>query len=132
MQLNIATIFKICLQRDVPEERMVKKRPMCVTIAATFVVNQKQVGLKHPFDLEADDVAGTFIKKEQTRFFEVLENDDGSLDISANLHTLQDANGRVTAGTINERVGSKKAVKWEHRNANLEHVYAVICKRTVH
>ena len=50
LQLNIGTIFKICLQRDVPEERMVKKRPMRVTTAATFVVNQKQVGLKHPFD----------------------------------------------------------------------------------
>ena len=75
--LNISNIFKICLGRNVPPERIVKKRPVRITNAATFVLNQKEMSLEHPFDLEADDVAGSYLKKEQTRYYEVTDKDNG-------------------------------------------------------
>ena len=123
--LNISDIFKICLQRNVPPEQMVKKRPVRVTNAATFVLNQKEISLQHPFDLEADDVAGSYLKKEQTRYYEVTDDDNG-VAISSTVHVLKDADGKVIKGTINERVGTKRSMKWVKRNADLNCVYAVI------
>ena len=32
----------------------------------TFVLNQSQVDIKHPFDLDADQIGGAFTKKQQS------------------------------------------------------------------
>ena len=129
--LKISNIFKICLQRNVRPKQMVKKRPVRVTNAATFVLNQKEISLQHPFDLEADDVAGSYLKKEQSRYYEVTD-DDNDVAISSTVHVLKDADGKVIKGTINERVATKRSMKWVKRNADLNCVYAVIRKRAVH
>ena len=68
---------------------MVKKRPVRVTNAATFVLNQKEVSLQHPFDLETDDVAGSYLKKEQTQYYEVTDDDNG-VAISSTVHVLKE------------------------------------------
>lgn len=103
-------------------------KPLRITSTGTFIVKQNGVNIKHPYDLEADDLPGTFLKKEQTRFYEVREA-DGSFDISCHIHVSKDANGRVIGGTFNERIGT---TKWVARQANLSKVYAVIRKRAVH
>lgn len=69
---DLKEIFTVCLKEDVPIEKVVKAKPVRITTAGTFIVDQRKIDLKHPYDLEADDVAGTYIKKEQTRFYEVF------------------------------------------------------------
>ena len=111
-----------------PDDRVAKAEPLRITSTGTFVVKQNVVNIKHPYDLEADDLPGTFLKKEQTRFYEVQEA-DGSFDISCHIHVSKDATGQVIGGTFNERIGT---TKWVIRQANLRNVYAVIRKRAVH
>ena len=48
------------------------------------------------------------------------------------VHVLKDADGKVIKGAINKRVGTKRSMKWVKRNADLNSVYAVIRKRSVH
>ena len=71
------------------------------------------------------------MKKEQTRYYEVT-NEDNGIAISSTVHVLKDADGKVIKGTINERVGTKRPMKWVKRNADFNCVYAVIRKRAVH
>ena len=45
----------------------------------TFVLNQSQVDLKHPFDLDVDQIRGAFIKNDKVRFYECEVDAEGDL-----------------------------------------------------
>ena len=125
---NLDEIFQICLKNNVPSDRYVSHKPVRVKDTATFVVNQTRANVKNPKDLDADDTPGAYSKKEQTRFYQVEENDDGEMEISCEVHVTKNAKGNVVSGTYRERVGNE----WRSRCADIEKVYAVIRKRAVH
>ena len=125
---NLDEIFQVCLKDNVQSDRYVSHKPVRVKDTATFVVNQTRANVKNPKDLDADDTPGTYNKKEQTRFYQVDENDDGEMEISCEVHVSKNAKGNVVSGTYRERVGNE----WRSRCADIEKVYAVIRKRAVH
>eukprot|EP00794_Sanderia_malayensis_P006694 gene6694-biopygen5473 len=125
---DIKEILQICLTGEIPKAKISTVKPMRVTTTATFVVNQGTLNLPHPYDLEADDISGSYKKKEQTRFYEVNQ-EAGSITNYAQIHEKKNAGGEVVDGTINERVGS---TKWVQRKPNFKNAYAVIRKRAVH
>ena len=58
---DIQEIVKICMFGP-GEGKLALQKPLRVKETATFVVNQETIGLKHPYDLDADDIAGAFLK----------------------------------------------------------------------
>ena len=125
---NINEIFHICLKSNVPSDRYATQKPVRVKDTATFVVNQTGANVKNPKDLDADDTPEAYSKKEQTRFYQVEENDDGEIEISCEVHVTKNMQGNVVSGTYRERVGKE----WHSRCADMKKVYAVIRKRAVH
>ena len=101
---------------------------MRIKYTATFVVNQTRANVKNPKDLDAHDTPGAYSKKEQTRFYQVEENDDGEMEISCEVHVSKNAKGNVVSGTYRERVRNE----WRSRCADIGKVHAVIRKRAVH
>ena len=63
---------------------------MRIKYTATFVVNQMRANVKNPKNLDAHDTPGAYNKKEQTRFYQV-ENDDGEMEISCEVHVSKNA-----------------------------------------
>ena len=70
------------------------------------MVDQTTIGLRHPNDLDVDDNAETFLKKDSYRFYEVFMNEDGSVCLSTEVHVNQNSNGEVISGIINRRSSS--------------------------
>ena len=125
---GVNEIFEICYAAEIPPERIVKQKPLRVKKTATFVVDQTTIGLRHPYDLDADDNAGTFLKKDSYRFYEVFMNGDGSLCVSTEVHVNQNSNGEVISGVINRRSSSG----WKKVDADISRVFAVIRRRATH
>ena len=46
---DLPTILQICFTRDVAPTVVTKKQPIRVNETMTFVLNQSQVDIKHPF-----------------------------------------------------------------------------------
>ena len=46
---DLPTILQICFNRDVAPTVVTKKQPIRVNETMTFVLNQSQVDIKHPF-----------------------------------------------------------------------------------
>ena len=91
------------------------------------MVKQTLINLKHPFDLDAHDIAGAFSKKDSVRFYEV----DGEIDnftVSSEVHVIRDESGEVVSGTYNERTSKR----WKLMVVDLAKLYAVIRRRAVH
>ena len=76
-------------------------------------------GIKHPNDLDADNIGGNFKKIDKVRFYEY---DDQNAMISTVIHPVRDENGKVIGGTMNQR----EVNKWEKIQTNLTNMYAVI------
>ena len=125
---NLEEIFRVCLKSNVPADRYVTHKPVRVKDTVTFVVNQSRANVKNPKDLDADDTPGAYCKKEQTRFYQVEESENGEIEISCEVHVTRNAKGNVISGTYRERVGNE----WHSRCADMAKVYAVIRKRAVH
>ena len=70
----------------------------------TFVLNQSQVDIKHPFDLDADQIGGAFTKNEKVRYYEYELDDEGYLTYNE-VHIKKDSDGKVTFGYVNLRKG---------------------------
>ncbi|XP_028514910.1 uncharacterized protein LOC110239267 isoform X3 [Exaiptasia diaphana] len=102
---DIKEIFRICVKRDVPTNRLVKQKPVRIKDTATFIVNQTVAGIKHPKDLDADDTPGAFNKKESTRFYQVETGEDGDLNISCEVSLTKDTNGVPVSGMYRRRQG---------------------------
>ena len=58
--------FTNLFQRRCAFHRCRKKQQIRVNETMTFVLNQSQVDIKHPFDLDADQIGGAFTKKQQS------------------------------------------------------------------
>ena len=86
--LNVEEIFDICLLHNVPQEKVVKTKPIRIKETATFVVQQDLINLKHPYDVEADDTPGSFIKRDQVRFYQNTISDDRELCLSTEVHVV--------------------------------------------
>jgi hypothetical protein len=123
---ELEEIIKVCKFGPEPE-KLVKQKPLRIHESATFVINQGGIGLKHPFDLDADDISGAFTKKDNVRFYEVEGNED-KLIISSEVHVTRDRNGRIIAGTYNKRTREG----WKPKTANMSKLHAVFRRRAVH
>ena len=108
-------------------EKLVKQKPLRIQENATFVINQGGIGLKHPFDLDADDIAGAFTKKDSVRFYEICGDED-NLIISSEVHVTRDRNGCIIAGTFNKRTSKG----WKPKTANMGKLHAVFRGRAIH
>ena len=104
-----------------------KEQPIRVNETMAFVLNQSQVDIKHPFDLDADQIGGAFIKNGKVRFYECEFNDEGDLTYNE-VHIKKDSDGKVTSGYVNLRKGKM----WEERVADMEKVVVVIRRRAEH
>ena len=91
------------------------------------MVDQTTIGLRHPNDLDVDDNAETFLKKDSYRFYEVFMNEDGSVCLSTEVHVNQNSNGEVISGIINRRSSSG----WKKVDADISRVFAVIRRRAL-
>ena len=76
---NLEEIFNICLPHNVPDEKIVKVKPTRIKDTVTFVVQPDLINLRHPYDLEADDTPGAFIKRDQVRFYQAESTAEGEL-----------------------------------------------------
>ena len=70
---DIQEIVHMCMFGP-DEGKLALQKPLRIKETATFVVNQEKIGLGHPYDLDADDIAGVFLKKDSVRFYEIVKN----------------------------------------------------------
>ena len=125
---SISEIFSVCMF-GTDATRIAKQKPLRIRENGTFVVHQKNIQLKHPYDLDADDTPGAFTKKDSVRFYEVkINKEDRTLALSSEVHVTRDDEGRVLSGSYNKRVQTT----WKARPADLSQVYAVFRRRAVH
>ena len=125
---NVEEIFNICLLHNVPDEKIVKTKPTRIKETATFVIQQDLINLKHPYDVEADDTPGSFIKRDQVRFYQATVSEDGELTLSTEVDVKKNNEGSIIRGTYNRRENGK----WKSTSADLTKLYAVVRKRAVH
>ena len=91
----------------------------------TFVLNQSQTDIKHPFDLEADQIWGAFINKT-TKF--------DTMNVNLMMKEIwerkweKDSNGKVAFGYVTLRKGKI----WEERVADIEKVAVAIRRQAKH
>ena len=87
----------------------------------TFVLNQSQVDIKHPFDLDAGQIGDAFIKNDKVRFYECER--DGEQHLTYNeVHIKKDSDGKVASGYVNFR----KEKMWEERVEDMEKIVLII------
>ena len=125
---NLEEIFNICLLHNVPDEKIVKVKPTRIKETVTFVVQPDLINLRHPYDLEADDTPGAFIKRDQVRFYEAKSTAEGELVLSSEVRVTRNKKGQVVRGTYNRRKNGVLKAK----TAKLRKLYAVVRKRAVH
>ena len=53
---------------------------------ATFIVHQDHCNVKHPFDLQANNIVRTFTRENQVRFYEAVRNDSEDIRLSSEVH----------------------------------------------
>ena len=94
---------------------------------AIFIIHQDHCNVKHPFNLQANNIGGTFTRKDQVRFYEAVRNDIEKISLFLEVH-VEKVNGKGICGKINSKVSGR----WEQREANLNNVYVVVRKRAEH
>ena len=122
--LDLPTILRICFNGNVSPTVAAKKQQIRVNETITFVLSQSQVDTKHPFDLDADQIGGAFIKNDKVRFYECEFDDEGDLTYNE-VHIKKDSDGKVTSGYVNLRKGKM----WEERVADMEKIVVIIRRR---
>ena len=101
-----------------------EKHPLRVKENTVFILDQNACHICDPFDLKADNIAGSFKRSDMWRFYEFTRNDDGVL-----LSTKDDLvkeRSKVSGGITNTGI----AGKWCKRGAELEHLFAIVRKRS--
>ena len=124
---DLPRILQICFNGDVSPTVVAKKQPIRENESMTFVLNQSQVDIKHPFNLDADQIGGAFIKNDKVRFYEYEFVDKGDLTYNE-VHIKKDSDGKVISGYVNLRKGKM----WEERVADIEKVVVVISRQAKH
>ena len=56
-----------------------EKHPLRVEENTVFILDQNACHICDPFDLQADNIAGSFKRSDKWRFYEFTRNDDGLL-----------------------------------------------------
>ena len=68
------------------ENLICKKCRLRVNENATFIIHQDHCNVKHPFDLQADNIGRTFTRENQVRFYEAMRNDSEEISLSSEAH----------------------------------------------
>ena len=89
-----------------------------------FILDQNAFHICDPFDLQADNIAGSFKRNDTWRFYEFTRNDDGVL-LSTEYDLLKESS-KVSGGITNTGI----AGKWCKRGAELEHLFENVRKRS--
>ena len=92
---------------------------------ATFIIHQDHCNVKHPFDLQADNIGGTLTRKDRVHFYETVRNEEISLSLEVD---AEKENEKLIGGKINSKVGGK----WEQRETSSKQVYVAVRKRAEH
>ena len=91
-----------------------EKHPFRLKENTAFIFDQNACHICDPFDLQADNIAGSFKRSDKWRFYEFTRNDDGVL-----LSTEDDVvkeRSKVISGIANTGI----AGKWCKVGAELE------------
>ena len=102
------------------------KKPPRVKENAVFILDQDTCRICHPFELQADNIADSFKRSDMVKFYEFTRKDDDLL-LSTEAHVVKEENN-VTGGIVNSRT----AAKWCERDVALEHLFAIVRKRSEH
>ena len=124
---DVKQIFLICLNANVLENLIGKKCPLRANENATFIIHQDHCNVKHPFDLQADNIGGKLTRKDRVHFYEAVRNDGEEISLSLEVDAEKE-NGKVIGGKINSKVGGK----WEQRETSFKQVYVAVRKRAEH
>ena len=125
---NIKYIFQISLFGPDPS-KAVKQKPLRIKETATFAVDQTAIRLQYPYDLDADDTAGSFTKKDSVRFYGVtISEDDNTFDMTTEAHVVKDSHGRIVSATTKTRTSRG----WASQHENISNLYAVFRRRAFH
>ena len=76
---NLPTILRICFKEDVSPTTVAKKQQIRGNETMIFILNQSQVDIKHPLDLDADQIGGAFTNNVKVGFYECEFDDEGDL-----------------------------------------------------
>ena len=101
-----------------------EKHPFRVKENTVFILDQNACHICDPFDLQADDIAGSFKQSGKWRFYEFTRNDDGVL-LSTEDDVVKERN-KVIGGIANTGIDGK----WCKWGAELEHLFAIVRKRS--
>ena len=121
---DLPTILRICFNGDVSPTVVAKKQPIRVNETVTFVLNQSRVDIKHPFDLDADQIVVVLTKSDKVRYYECEFDDEEDLTCNE-VHIKKDSDRKVTSGYVNLRKGKM----WEERVPDIEKIVLVMRKR---
>ena len=102
------------------------KKPPRVKENTVFILDQDTCRIRHPFELQADNIADSFKRSDMVKFYEFTRKDDDLL-LSTEAHVVKEENN-VTGGIVNSRT----AAKWCERDVALEHLFAIVRKRSEH
>ena len=123
--LDMKEIFNACVG-DVNDCMIFQKRPLWVKENAAFILDQNTCRIRHPFDLQANNIARSFKLSDKVRFYECTRNVDG-LFLSTEVHVIKERNNLI--GGI---ASSQNVEKWCEQDAELEHVFALFRKWSDH
>lgn len=103
-----------------------QKRSLGVNENAAFILDQNTCRICHPFDLQADNIEGSLKRSNKVRFYKCTRNDDALL-LLTEFHVVKERNN-VISGIASSPI----AGKWYEREAELEHLLALVRKTSEH
>ena len=122
---DMKEIFNACTG-GINDQTVCQKRLVKVKENAAFILNQNTCCIRHPFYLQADNIAGSFKRSDKVRFYKCTRNCDGLL-LSTEVHVVKEGKN-VIGGIVKSRI----AGKWCEGDAELECVFAFVRKRSEH
>ena len=93
---------------------------------AAFILDQNTCRIRHRFDLQSGNIAGSFKRSDKVLFYECTRNDNGLL-LSTEVPVVKEENDSI-GGDANSRI----AGKWCKRDEKFEHLLALVRKRSEH
>ena len=75
---DMKEIFNTCIG-GINDRMICQKLPLWVNRNAAFILKQNTYCICHPFDLQADNISGSFKRSEKVRLYECSRNNDGLL-----------------------------------------------------
>ena len=122
---DIKEIFNACTG-GINDWMICQKRLFRVKKNTAFILDQNTCCICHPFDLQVDNIAGSFKRSDKVRFHECTRNDDGLL-LLTEVHVVKEGKN-VIGGIVKFQI----AGKWCERATELERLFALVRKRSEH